>query len=46
MKVVREMLSADNAQVAHSAIDLQSLVEKFARAASQFSLKLNTKKTE
>ena len=39
IKIVREMLYADDsALVAHSAEDMQSLVEKFARAASQFSL--------
>ena len=47
IKVVREMLFADDiALVALSAEEMQSLVEKFARAASQFSLKINIKKTE
>ncbi|XP_068714168.1 uncharacterized protein [Montipora foliosa] len=47
IKIVREMLFADDsALVAHSVEDMQSLVEKFARAASQFSLQINIKKTE
>ena len=47
VKVVREMLLADDiALVAHSAEYMQSLVEKFARAASQFCLKINIKKKE
>ena len=46
IKVVREMLFADIALVAHSAEEMQSLVEKFARAASQFRFKINIKKTE
>ena len=47
IKVVREMLFAnDIALVSHSAQYMQSLVEKFVRAASQFSLKINIKKTE
>ena len=48
-KVVREMLFADeSALAAHSACaeDVQSLSEKFARTAHQFSLKINIKKTE
>ena len=41
------MLFADDiALVAHSAEDRQSLVEKFARAANQFSLEINIKTTE
>ena len=44
---VREMLFADNiALVAHSAEEMQSLVEKFVRAASQFGLKINVERTE
>ena len=47
IKIVREMLYADDsALVAHSVEDMQSLAEKFARAASQFSLQINIKKTE
>ena len=47
IKVVREMLFTDDIALdAHSAEDMQSLVEKFARAAGQFSLKINIKKTE
>ena len=47
IKVIREMLFAnDIALVSHSAQYMQSLVEKFVRAASQFSLKINIKKTE
>ena len=47
IKIVTDMLYADDsALVAHSVEDMQSLVEKFARAASQFSLQINIKKTE
>ncbi|XP_068703865.1 uncharacterized protein [Montipora foliosa] len=46
IKIVTEMLYADDsALVAHSVEDMQSLVEKFERAASQFSLQINIKKT-
>ena len=45
--LVREMLFAgDSAIVAHSVADIQSLEDKIARAASQFGLKINIKKTE
>ncbi len=45
--LVREMLFADDsALVAHSAQDIQLLVDRFSRAATQFSLKINIKKTE
>ena len=45
--LVREMLFAgDSAIVAHSVGDIQSLVDRIARAASQFGLKINIKKTE
>ena len=45
--LVREMLFAgDNAIAAHSVGDIQSLVDRIARAASQFGLKINIKKTE
>ena len=45
--LAREMLFAgDSAIVAHSVGDIQSLVDRIARAASQFGLKLNTKKIE
>ena len=41
------MLFADIALVAHRAEEMQSLLEKFARAASQFSLEMiNIKMTE
>ena len=40
------LLADDIALVVHSAEEMQSLVEKFARAASQFSLKINIKKIE
>ena len=44
--VIRELLFADDsALVSHSATDRQVLVDKFAKAASQFSLKINIKKT-
>jgi hypothetical protein len=45
--LVREMLFADDsALVAHTASDMQLLVDRFAKAATQFSLKINIKKTE
>ena len=36
----------DCALVSHSTTDMQALVDKFAKAASQFSPKINIKKTE
>ena len=45
--LVRELLFADDsALVAHTASDMQLLVDRFSMAASQFSLKINIKKTE
>ncbi|PFX25039.1 hypothetical protein AWC38_SpisGene10330 [Stylophora pistillata] len=45
--LVREMLFADDAAlVAHNAADIQLLVDVFARAAAQFSPKINIKKIE
>ena len=45
--LVREMLFAgDSAIAAYSVSDIQSLVDRIARAASQFGLKINIKKTE
>ena len=45
--LVREMLFADDsAVVAHSSEEIQKLIDRFARAAAQFSLKINIKKTE
>ena len=45
--LVREMLFADDsALVAHTASDMQLLVNRFSMAANQFSLKINIKKTE
>lgn len=45
--LVREMLYADDsALVAHSASDIQTLVNRFAQTAAKFSLKINIKKTE
>ena len=48
IKIVREMLYADDsALVAHSVEDMQSLVDKFARVTSQFSLlQINIKRKE
>ena len=41
------MLFADNsALVAHSASEMQLLVDRFERAGAQFSLRINIKKTE
>lgn len=45
--LVREMLFADDsAVVAHSSEEIQKLIDRFAHAAAQFSLKINIKKTE
>ena len=45
--LVREMLFADDsALVAHTASDMQMLVDRFSMAANQFSLKINIRKTE
>ena len=45
--LVREMLFADDsALVAHTANDMQLLVDQFSKAATQFSLKINIRKTE
>jgi hypothetical protein len=45
--LVREMLFADDsALVAHTAVDMQKLVDRFSDAAAKFSLKINIKKTE
>lgn len=44
--VIRGLFFADDsALISHSATDRQVLVDKFAKAASQFSLKINIKKT-
>ena len=40
------LFADDSALVEHSVEDMQSLVEKFTRGASQFSLQINIKKTE
>jgi len=43
--LVREMLFADDsALVAHCAADMQALVNNFAKAVAQFSLKINIKR--
>jgi len=45
--LVKEMLFTDDcALVAHWAADMQVLVNNFAKAVAQFSLKINIKKTE
>ena len=47
INLVREMLFADDsAIVTHSSEDRQYLSDHFAKAATQFSLKINIKKTE
>ena len=44
---MRELLVADDsALVAHAPNDIQTLVDKFATAAKQFSLQINIKKTK
>ena len=46
-QTLREMLFFDDsALVPHSAADMQVLVNHFAEATAQFSLKINIKKTE
>ena len=45
--LVRELLFADDsALIAHSAEEIQRIVDAFANASSKFGLKINTKKTE
>ena len=45
--LVRELLFADdNALIAHSADEIQRIVDAFANASSKFGLKINIKKTE
>ena len=46
-QLFREMLFADDSVlVAHSAADMQVLLDHFAKAAAQFSLKINIQTTE
>ena len=40
------LFANDSALVAHGVSEMQLLVDRFARAAAQFSLKINIKKTE
>ena len=45
--LTRELLFADdNALVAHSAEEMQKMVDAFSDASKKFGLKINTKKTE
>ena len=44
--VTKMLFAGDSAVVAHSVGDINSLVDRIARAASQFGLKINIKKTE
>ena len=45
--LVRELLFADDgALIAHSAEEIQRIVDAFANASSKFGLKINMKKTE
>ena len=45
--LVRQLLFADdNALIAHSAAEIQRIVDAFANASSKFGLKINIKKTE
>jgi len=39
------LFADDSALVAHCAVDMQVLVNNFAKAAAQFSLKIKIKKT-
>ena len=44
---MKELLFADdNALVAHSAEEMQNIVDAFSNASKKFGLKMNTKKTE
>ena len=44
---MRELLFADDsALVAHSAEEMQKIVDAFSDASKKFGLKINTKKTE
>jgi len=44
---MRELLFADDsAQVAHSAEEMQKIVDAFSDASKKFGLKINIKKTE
>ena len=46
-KLVRELLFVDDsALIAHSAEEIQRIVDAFANASSKFGLKINIKKTE
>ena len=40
------LFAGDSVIVAHSVGDIQSLLDRIARAASQFGLNINIKKTE
>ena len=45
--LMRELLFADDtALVAHSAEEMQKIVDAFSDASKKFGLKINTKKTE
>ena len=45
--LVRELLFADDsALIAHSAEEIQKIVDAFANASSKFGIKINIKKTE
>ena len=47
INLVREMLFAhDSAIVTHCSEDMQYLIDQFAKAAAQFSMKIDIKKTE
>ena len=44
---MKELLFADDsALVAHSAEDMQNIVDAFSNASNKFGLKINIKKTE
>jgi len=40
-KLVRKMLFADDNALSHSSADMQNIIDKFAKAVTQFSLKIN-----
>ena len=45
-RILRELLFADDSSVAHSAKEMQKIVDAFSDASKKFGLKINIKKTE
>ena len=44
-RILRELLFADDSSVAHSAKEMQKIVDAFSDASKKFGLKINIKKT-